>query len=123
MGEGVALIVNEKEFAEREILREKGTNSSKFPRGEVDKYTWVDVGSSFLPSEINAAILWAQFEYFGAIQAKRKRIFDMYFSALLPFEADGHMRLPVINDYANLITPSFTCCCRQRKIVTPCWSI
>jgi dTDP-4-amino-4,6-dideoxygalactose transaminase len=81
-GEGGALIINKPALAERaEILREKGTNRSKFFRGQVDKYTWVDIGSSYLPSELNAAYLFAQLEARGQIQARRRQIWERYNSA------------------------------------------
>ena len=74
------LVVNDEQFAKRaEIIREKGTNRSAFFRGEVDKYGWVDIGSSFLPSEIIAAFLWAQLENLEKIQVKRKEIWNNYF--------------------------------------------
>lgn len=103
-GEGGALLINndDKRFYERaEILREKGTNRSKFFRGEVDKYTWVDIGSSFLPSDILAAFLYAQFEKLDEIQRLRMRIYEAYYKALRPFESEGIIRLPVIPDYAE----------------------
>lgn len=78
-GEGGMLVVNNKDFVERaEIIWEKGTNRAQFFRGEVDKYTWVDTGSSFLPSEINAAFLWAQLENLDKIQQRRKEIWEAY---------------------------------------------
>jgi dTDP-4-amino-4,6-dideoxygalactose transaminase len=82
-GEGGMLVINNKNYYERaEIIREKGTNRSKFFRGEVDKYSWVDVGSSFLPSELIAAFLYAQLENLENIQSKRKEIWDSYFQKL-----------------------------------------
>lgn len=102
MGEGGALVVNDERFIERaEIIREKGTDRSKFYRGEIDKYSWVDVGSSYLPSDISAAVLWAQFEHFDEIQEKRRHIHEMYFKGLTCLEEKGHIRLPIINDYAE----------------------
>lgn len=96
-GEGGALVVNDEQFIERaEIIREKGTNRSKFFRGEVDKYRWVDVGSSYLPSELVAAFLYAQLENVDRINKKRREIFDHYFQALLPLEEKGDIKLPVI---------------------------
>ncbi len=94
-GEGGALIINEESFIERaEIIREKGTNRSKFFRGEVDKYSWVDCGSSYLPSDMLAAFLFAQLEMLESISAMRRRIFDYYFEALQPLEEEGLLRLP-----------------------------
>ncbi len=94
-GEGGALLVNDKRFLERaEIVREKGTNRSKFFRGEVDKYTWVDIGSSYLPSEIIAAFLYAQLEEADEITRKRWQIHDYYAQRLTPLEENGFLRLP-----------------------------
>ncbi len=96
-GEGGALLVNEPRLAERaEILWEKGTNRSQFIRGEIDKYTWVDIGSSFLPSEITAALLACQLTQADAITAKRRRAWDRYHAALAGQEADGLLRRPVV---------------------------
>jgi dTDP-4-amino-4,6-dideoxygalactose transaminase len=96
-GEGGALLVNAPEFAARaEILREKGTNRNAFFRGEVDKYTWVDVGSSFLPSEIIAAFLWAQLEESGAITARRRHMWEKYHEAFADLERRGLVRRPVV---------------------------
>lgn len=102
MGEGGAIVVNNEELIEKaEIIREKGTNRKKFFRGEIDKYTWVDIGSSYLPSEINAAVLWNQLEHIDEIQEKRKKNFDLYYDGLKNLELEGILRLPVINDYAE----------------------
>jgi dTDP-4-amino-4,6-dideoxygalactose transaminase len=96
-GEGGALLVNDARFAERaEIIREKGTNRSQFFRGQVDKYTWVDVGSSYLPGEVVAAFLWAQMEEAGAITEKRLAIWKHYHDSLAPLEVDGVLRRPII---------------------------
>lgn len=96
-GEGGALIINNKKFIERaEIIREKGTDRSKFFRGEVDKYTWVDIGSSYLPSDLLAAFLYAQLENIEEITARRKEIFTYYFEELKPFSGKGLLQLPVI---------------------------
>ncbi|HKV08981.1 MAG TPA: dTDP-4-amino-4,6-dideoxygalactose transaminase [Thermoanaerobaculia bacterium] len=96
-GEGGALLVNDPRLVERaEILWEKGTDRSRFFRGEVDKYSWVDVGSSFLPSEIEAAFLWAQLEEADAITRARQEIWDAYHEAFAGFEAEGRLRRPVI---------------------------
>src|SRR5215475_7320982 len=82
-GEGGALLINDPQYAERaEIIREKGTNRSRFFRGQVDKYTWVDVGSSYLPSDILAAFLFAQLQAWQEIQMKRKKIWDYYYESL-----------------------------------------
>lgn len=96
MGEGGAILINDEQFIERaEIIREKGTNRSKFFRGEIDKYTWVDVGSSYLPSEINAAVLKVQFEHLDEIQNKRNEIFSRYKKGLDDLGKSGKIRLPI----------------------------
>jgi len=98
-GEGGALLINDPEFIERaEIIREKGTNRSRFFRGQVDKYTWVDLGSSYLPSDILAAYLYAQLEFKEHIQAKRKQIWEYYYNHLSEWAEDNHVGLPVIPD-------------------------
>ncbi|MBQ8970417.1 MAG: DegT/DnrJ/EryC1/StrS family aminotransferase, partial [Lachnospiraceae bacterium] len=79
-----------------EIIREKGTNRSKFFRGEIDKYTWVDAGSSYLPSELNAAYLWGQLEESSLIAEDRLRAWNRYYEALLPLRDEGRIELPVI---------------------------
>ncbi len=121
-GEGGALLINAEEFVERaEIVREKGTNRSRFFRGQVDKYTWVDKGSSYLPSDILAAFLCAQFEARTAIQAARKRVWDTYATALQPWAAEHGVRLPIVPPYCEqnyhmfyLMMPSLEA--RQRFI-------
>ena len=96
-GEGGALLVNAEALAERaDIVREKGTNRSKFFRGEVDKYTWVDIGSSFLPSDIVAAFLWAQLEQAEAICAARRRLWDRYHEAFADLERAELVRRPQV---------------------------
>ena len=96
-GEGGALLVNDASHAERaEIIREKGTNRSRFFRGQVDKYTWVEVGSSYLPGEIIAAFLAAQFEQADEITRQRLAIWDRYHAWAAPLERDGIVRRPVI---------------------------
>ena len=96
-GEGGALLVNVPEFAERaEIIREKGTNRSQFFRGQVDKYTWVDIGSSYLPGEVIAAFLWAQMEEAHNITARRLALWDRYHDTLAPLEDAGKLRRPVV---------------------------
>jgi len=97
-GEGGAIVINNDKLIERaEIIREKGTNRSKFFRGEVDKYTWVDIGSSYLPSDILAAFLYAQLENMGQINKRREEIFNYYYRALIPLVNDGKLRLPYIS--------------------------
>ncbi len=96
-GEGGALLINDERWIERaEVLWEKGTNRSQFFRGQVDKYSWVDVGSSFLPSEINAAFLWAQLEEAETITRERLRIWDRYHQAFAGLEARGAAVRPTI---------------------------
>jgi dTDP-4-amino-4,6-dideoxygalactose transaminase len=98
-GEGGALLINDARFVERaEIIREKGTNRSKFYRGQVDKYTWVDIGSSYLPGEIVAAFLWAQMDEAKKITQKRLAIWHAYHGALLSYAREGVMRLPIVPD-------------------------
>lgn len=101
-GEGGALLINDKSFAERaEILREKGTNRSRFFRGQVDKYTWVDIGSSYLPSDMLAAYLYAQFENATGIQNIRKKIWTYYQTHLESWAAGNGVRLPVVPDHCE----------------------
>jgi dTDP-4-amino-4,6-dideoxygalactose transaminase len=96
-GEGGALLVNVDRLAEQaEIIREKGTNRSKFFRGQVDKYTWVDIGSSYLPGEVIAAFLWAQMEEAQSITQKRLDIWHRYHEAFAKFENAGKLRRPII---------------------------
>ena len=100
-GEGGLLAVNDKKFVDRsEIIWEKGTNRSAFWRGEVDKYGWVDIGSSFLPSELTAAFLWGQLESLESIQNKRKSIWEYYNSGLQALKQFG-VQMPFIPDYAT----------------------
>ncbi|CCX85636.1 dTDP-4-amino-4 6-dideoxy-D-glucose transaminase [Clostridium sp. CAG:590] len=97
MGEGGALVINNPEYNERaEILREKGTNRAKFFRGQVDKYTWVDYGSSYLPSDMNAAYLWAQLEQADEINQDRMDTWNYYYNELKYLQEKGMVELPVI---------------------------
>ena len=97
-GEGGAIVINKDRFIERaEIIREKGTNRSKFFRGEIDKYTWVDIGSSYLPSDLLAAFLYAQLENMEQINRRRREVFDHYYTALLPLANDGKLILPYVS--------------------------
>lgn len=97
MGEGGALLIKDPKYNERaEILREKGTNRSRFIRGQVDKYTWVDFGDSYLPSELNAAHLWAQLEKADEINKNRLSAWNMYYQKLIPLAETGKLELPVI---------------------------
>lgn len=101
-GEGGALVINDQRFIERaEIIREKGTNRSKFFRGEIDKYTWVDIGSSYLPSDILAAFLFAQLEKLDEINEKRRLIHERYMKAFLPLAKEKIIELPFIPDYCT----------------------
>ena len=96
-GEGGALLINDPQYIERaEILREKGTNRSRFFRGQVDKYTWVDIGSSYLPSDILAAFLYAQLEARERIQAKRQRVWEYYNEHLQDWAKAHNVRLPIV---------------------------
>ena len=97
MGEGGALVINNPAYNEKaEILREKGTNRAKFFRGQVDKYTWVDFGDSYLPSELNAAYLWAQLEVADKINENRLATWNAYYEAFKPLEEKGYIELPTI---------------------------
>lgn len=96
-GEGGALLINDPQYIERaEIIREKGTNRSRFFRGQVDKYTWVDLGSSYLPSDILAAFLYAQLEARDQIQADRRRVWDYYRDNLQDWAGANDIRLPIV---------------------------
>jgi dTDP-4-amino-4,6-dideoxygalactose transaminase len=113
-GEGGMLAINEEKFINRaEIIREKGTNRSAFFRGEIDKYGWVDIGSSFLPSEIISAFLFAQLENLNSIQEKRKLIWQQYYNGLKALENKGFLRLPFIPDYASNNAHMFFLVCRN----------
>jgi dTDP-4-amino-4,6-dideoxygalactose transaminase len=114
-GEGGMLVINDDRFMHRaEIIWEKGTNRAQFFRGEVNKYGWVDIGSSFLPSEVIAAFLWAQLENLDDIQNKRKTLWKNYYTRLKPLGEQGYFELPVLPDFATnnahmfyLILPSY----------------
>lgn len=102
MGEGGAILIKNEEYNEKaEIIREKGTNRSKFFRGQIDKYTWVDYGSSYLPSDINAAYLWAQLEIADDINMDRLRTWNTYFESLKILEEQGLINLPYVPDYCT----------------------
>jgi dTDP-4-amino-4,6-dideoxygalactose transaminase len=101
-GEGGMLVINDERFFKRaEIIWEKGTNRAEFFRGEVNKYNWIDIGSSFLPSEITAAFLFAQLENIDAIQKKRKTIWEYYYSKFLLFGEEKKFILPALPNYAS----------------------
>lgn len=115
-GEGGMLAINDERFFKRaEIIREKGTNRSQFFRGEVDKYGWVDVGSSFLPSDIIAAYLYAQLEMLDAIQARRKQIWDSYHELFAELETQGFIQRPKVLAYATNNAHMFYIVCRSLE--------
>lgn len=120
-GEGGMLTINDPQFAHRaEIIWEKGTNRSAFFKGEVNKYGWVDIGSSFLPSEIIAAFLWAQLENIDDIQQVRKAHWDIYNCQLQTWAAENEVRLPVIPSYATNNGHLYYLICKnseQRQII------
>ena len=116
-GEGGMLSVNkDKYFLRAEIIREKGTNRSAFFRGEVAKYNWVDIGSSFLPSDIIAAVLYAQLEKLETIQRKRLRIWDKYYKGLKPLADARHFALPTLPSYATNNAHLFYIVCPTYKV-------
>lgn len=100
MGEGGAIVINTNtgDIEKAEIIREKGTNRSKFWRGQIDKYTWVDYGSSYLPSELNAAYLWAQLEVADDINNARLFVWNSYYKALKPLVDNGKIEIPFVPD-------------------------
>jgi dTDP-4-amino-4,6-dideoxygalactose transaminase len=115
-GEGGMIVVNDKQFAGRaEVVREKGTNRSAFFRGEIDKYGWVDMGSSFLPSDMIAAFLWAQIENLEDIQAKRKHTWNLYYENLKALQQSGKIGLPDIPAYATNNAHMFYIVCSSLK--------
>jgi len=113
-GEGGLLCVNDERFIRRaEIIWEKGTNRAEFFRGMVNKYGWVDTGSSFLPSEINSAFLWAQLENLEMIQSRRKHIWNMYYDGLNPLADKGFFEMPNVPSYATKNAHMFYLVCRS----------
>lgn len=115
-GEGGMLAINDNQFMERaEIIWEKGTNRSAFFRGEVNKYGWVDMGSSFLPSEIIAAFLWSQLEHLQDIQAKRKKIWDQYYSELKGWALKNSVHLPKVPKFATNNAHMFYLVCKDLE--------
>jgi len=107
-GEGGALLINDPGYIERaEIIREKGTDRTRFFRGQVDKYTWIDIGSSFLPSDMLAAFLLAQLEERDNVQQRRRQIWETYFERLSAWAGDREVRLPVIPDHCEQTYPMF----------------
>jgi dTDP-4-amino-4,6-dideoxygalactose transaminase len=121
-GEGGALLINQPSLVERaEVIREKGTNRKRFFRGQVDKYTWVDLGSSYLPSDVLAAFLFAQFEHRDQIQSQRKRIWNYYNDNLAEWAEKNGVKLPFVPNHCDqpwhmfyVLMPSFEA--RQRLI-------
>ena len=113
-GEGGMLVINDENFINRaEIIREKGTNRSSFFRGEVDKYGWVDIGSSFLPSDIIAAFLYAQLEHLDDIQQKRLSLWNCYYRLLLPLASKGFFELPQVSKFASNNAHMFYIVCKN----------
>lgn len=118
-GEGGMLVVNDERFIRRaEIIREKGTNRSEFFRGEVNKYGWMDIGSSFLPSDIIAAFLFAQLENLGHIQSARRTLWHRYHEAMSPLAAAGRFSLPHIPEYATNNAHMFYILCESIQART-----
>ncbi len=115
-GEGGLLAVNDARHLRRaEIVREKGTNRSAFFRGEIDKYGWVDIGSSFLPSDVLAAYLWGQLECLDAIQARRRALSARYRERLAQLAAQGHVELPKVPPHATDNCHMFYLLCRSLE--------
>ena len=115
-GEGGLLAINDARFIRRsEILWEKGTNRAEFFRGEINKYGWVDIGSSFLPSDMIAAYLWAQLENLETIQNKRKHIWNLYYNGLKDWAKENNIIIPYIPDYATNNAHMFYLVCRDLK--------
>ena len=115
-GEGGLLVINDEQFINRaEIIWEKGTNRTAFFKGEVDKYGWVDVGSSFLPSDMIAAFLYAQLENLDDIQKKRKKIWNQYFKQLKPLEDKGLVKLPHVHEYTTNNAHMFYMICNSLE--------
>ena len=113
-GEGGLLVVNDERFVRRaEIIWEKGTNRAEFFRGMVNKYGWVDTGSSFLPAEINSAFLWAQLESLDEIQTKRKQLWQQYYDGLKPLAEKGYFDMPDMPEYATNNAHMFYLVCRN----------
>jgi dTDP-4-amino-4,6-dideoxygalactose transaminase len=116
-GEGGALIINNPEWIERaEIIREKGTNRSQFIKGQVDKYTWVDTGSSYVPSDMLAAVLLAQLESIDTINVKRQTAADLYRKGLKPLEDSGFFKLPIIPPECTSNNHMFSLYCESPSI-------
>ncbi len=115
-GEGGMIVVNREDLAKRaEVIRDKGTNRAAFIREEIEEYHWVDIGSSFLPSDIVAAYLWGQLEHLTEIQEKRLLLWNTYYSRLLELQKKGFIKLPVIPDYASNNAHIFYFLCRNLE--------
>lgn len=115
-GEGGMLVINDNNFVERaEIIWEKGTNRAQFFRGEINKYEWVDIGSSFLPSEIVAAFLWAQLENIASIQQKRLQLWYTYNTELKDWASQNEIKLPFIPEYADNNAHMFYLVCKSLE--------
>ena len=115
-GEGGMLVVNDEKLVKRaEVIWEKGTNRAAFFRGEVDKYGWIDLGSSFQPSELIAAFLYAQLENIDRIQGRRMEIWDTYYEALSPLAEKGTISIPAIPEYATNNAHAFYFICRSPE--------
>lgn len=118
-GEGGMLVINDDQFIKRaEIIREKGTNRSSFFRGEVDKYGWVDMGSSFLPSDIIAAFLYAQLEHLDEIQTKRLHVWNKYWNLLKPLADNGYIKLPYLAEGSSNNAHMFYITCKNLEART-----
>jgi dTDP-4-amino-4,6-dideoxygalactose transaminase len=114
-GEGGLTVINDPDLVDRsEIIREKGTNRSRYFRGQIDKYSWVDIGSSYLMNEISAAYLWAQLEALDTIQARRMQIWETYRTALAPLAQSGRIDLPVIPQHMQHNAHMFYIKCRDE---------
>jgi dTDP-4-amino-4,6-dideoxygalactose transaminase len=115
-GEGGMLVINDDRFIRRsEIIWEKGTNRAEFFRGEINKYGWVDIGSSFLPSEVISAFLWAQIENLDDIQQKRKAIWKSYYKGLILLQEKGFCKLPIVPDFATNNGHMFYLICKSLE--------
>lgn len=116
MGEGGAILIQNKKFIEKaEIIREKGTNRSKFYRGQVDKYSWIDIGSSYLPSELNAAYLYAQLEKSEMINVNRLASWNLYYEGLTVLSNKGQLELPVVPEHCEHNAHMFYIKCKDLE--------
>lgn len=116
-GEGGAILINDPDYCKRaEIVWEKGTNRAAFHRGETNKYEWIDIGSSFLPSELNAALLYSQIELVEIIQKKRESLWNRYYKGLKPLQESGKIRLPIVPGYATVNGHLFYIQCESKTV-------